>query len=220
MHWQIDPTNLGEVLACAGIARLAWLRAPDAVTGFEGARFSAADDALHGLTPSLEQSAHDGLLLCGQEVDWWQPWGLNPALKHWSGQQTPITVHRHSVEQAADAASADWPAFSAGAKGQLYVDTRAMWQAEGLGWSLNEHNDYQIAGRPWLDLLASLGLQAFRVAGSRAHGFEYHLWRPAPLPVAVAAFAGHGVGTYSAGGYRAATDKSGKVTYLLPAHPL
>lgn len=33
-HWPVDPTNPGEVLACAGLAHLAWRRDPAARTGF------------------------------------------------------------------------------------------------------------------------------------------------------------------------------------------
>ncbi|NEX19070.1 hypothetical protein G3480_01875 [Thiorhodococcus mannitoliphagus] len=219
MQWTIDPTNLGEVLACAGIARLAWMRDSTAETGFEDTTFVAPDSALDTLTPSLSETA-TGLKLCGLDIDWWQPWGLNAGLKNWAGQQTALTVHRHSVQQASSRAPADWPAFSAPARGQLYVDALGMWDAQGIGWSLNEQPQHQIAGRPWLEILASLGLQAFSVAGNRHDGFVYHLWRPAPLPLAVAAFGGHGPSIYSLRGYRAPTDKSGKVTYLLSAHPL
>lgn len=219
MTWTIDPANLGEVLACAGIARLVWLRDPLGRTGFEQATFQAPTAALDGLQATLAET-DDGLLLCGHTIDWWQPWGLNQALKNWAGQQSALTVHRHSVEQAQQQPPRDWRAFSAPARGQLYVDTLGMWQAEVLGWSLNEHTQYRVAGRPWLELLASLGLQAFPVAGTRADGFTYHLWRPAPLPVAIAAFAGHGSGVYSRQGYRARTEKSGKLTFLLPAKPL
>lgn len=219
MQWPIDPTNLGEVLACAGIARLAWRADPAAVTGFEDAVFAAPDEFLEPLLPSLEETA-TGLRLCGLEVDWWQPWGLNAGIKNWSGQQTHVTVHRHSVEQARAGDPNAWRTFTAPARGQLYVDALGMWDAQGIGWSLNEQPQHRIAGRPWLEILASLGLQAFPVAGNRHDGFVYHLWRPAPLLLAVAAFGGHGAGLYSTCGYRAPTDKSGKVTYLLPALPL
>lgn len=219
MQWNLDPTNLGEVLACAGIARLAWLADPAAPTGFADTVFTAPDGVLDGLSPSLAETA-TGLLLCGLDIDWWQPWGLNVGLKNWAGQQTPLTVHRHSVQQSVAGAPAEWRTFTAPARGQLYVDALGMWDAQGIGWSLNEQPQHQIAGRPWLEILASLGLQTFPVTGDRNAGFLYHLWHPAPLPLAVAAFSGHGPGLYSEQGYRAPTEKSGKVTYLLPARPL
>jgi hypothetical protein len=212
MQWQIDPTNLGEVLACAGIARLSGA----APTGFDGNTFRAPDDALAALEPSLAPTEY-GLALCGHDIDWWQPWGLNKVMKNWSGQQTPQTVHQESVRLAEGVSPADWRHYTAPSRGQLYVDALATWDAQTVGWSLNEQKPHQIAGRPWLEILASLGLQAFPVPGSRRDGFTYRLWRPLPLIGAVAAFTGHGPGIYSSQAYRAPTAKSGQVTYLRPA---
>jgi len=215
MRWEIDPSNLGEVLACAGIARLS----NPAQTGFDGTTFVCADGVLDDLDPSVTETSH-GLRLCGYDLDWWQPWGLNPGLKNWSGRQTPFTAHRESADRAQGVSARDWRTYTAPARGQLYVDTLATWDARSVGWSLNEQPQHQVAGRPWLELLASIGLQAFPVAGRRAEGFVYHLWNPLPLAAAMAAFAGYGPGIYSSQGYRAPTAKSGQVTYLLTATPL
>lgn len=220
MHWTIDPTNLGEVLACAGLARLAWRADPAAVTGFEDTTFIAPDSVLDNLSPSLAETAM-GLQLCGLDIDWWQPWGLNAGLKNWAGGSNAVSVHRQSVEQANQGSPADWRTVITPMKGQLYIDALSMWDAQGIGWSLYEQrHQHHIAGRPWLEILASLGLQAFPVTGNRHDGFVYHLWRQAPLPLAVAAFNGNGAGLYSSEGYRAPTKKSGKVTYLASAHSL
>ena len=208
---KVDPTNLGEVLACAGIARLL---GPLAQTGFEGDEFICPP--LDQLTPSLAVTRH-GLRLCGHSIDWWQPWSLNPGLKFWAGRQTVETVHRSAV-QAATGSVHDWLTVTAGLQGRLGVDARAGWDAVSLGWSLDDQAQHQIAGRPWLEILASFGLQAFPVAGDKRDGYRYHTWRYSHLPTAVAAFSGYGL--YSGPGYCARTAKNGSNTYLLPAQPI
>jgi CRISPR-associated protein Csx14 len=219
-HWPIDPTNPGEVLACCGIAHLAWIADRTAVTGFTqdgGWRFQAPDgvlDAVPALAPTLTAT---GLTLCGLSLDWWQPWGLNPDLKTWAGQQTALSVHGNLAEAAADSAATDWQTCNATTTGRLNLDIHGTWNALAIGWSLNEHKDRQMLCRPWLELLASLGLQAFPVGGGRRDGFRYHLWRPLPLAAAVAAFQGDGPGVYALRGFTAKTGKLGSNTMLLKA---
>lgn len=219
-QWTIDPTNPGEVLACCGIAYLAWVADRTAATGFirdGGWRFQAPDGVLDGLAPARPVATADGLALGGLALDWWQPWGLNPDLKTWAGQQTALSVHRNLAEAAAARPAADWQTWSATTTGRLNLDLHGTWNALAIGWSLNEHKDREMLCRPWLELLASLGLQAFPVGGGRRGGFRYHLWRPAPLAAAVAAFQGDGPGIYALCGFVAQTGKLGSNTMLLKA---
>ena len=44
----------------------------------------------------------------GVALDWWCPWGLNPRLRLWAGQQSAWTVHRSLWTAARDCAPARW----------------------------------------------------------------------------------------------------------------
>jgi CRISPR-associated protein Csx14 len=221
-QWTVDPLNPGEILACCGIAYLAWTADRTAVTGFtqEGRwYFRAPDGVLDAIPAPAPSPTPTGLTLCGLALDWWQPWGLNPDLKTWAGQQTALSVHRNLTEAAADNPIADWQTGAATTTGRLNLDIHGTWNALAIGWSLNEHKDREMLCRPWLELLASLGLQGFPVSGGRRDGFSYHLWRPAPLAAAVAAFQGDGPGVYALRGFTCETGKLGSNTMLLRAIP-
>ena len=69
-----------------------------------------------------------------------------------------------------------WLTCAAPAAGRLYLDPAGTWDALSLGWSLKEHHTIRMSCRPWIELLASIGLQAFPVPGHRARGgFHYNL---------------------------------------------
>ena len=231
--WPIDPRNLGEVLACAGLAHLAWRADGEARTGFERdakarIRFVAPDGALPCEGPALERLAGrpcELLRFAGVELDWWCPWGLNPGLKQWSGQQTAWTVHRNVHRALGHASASQWLTHAvAVAGGRLYLDPDGTWDALSLGWSLDlqwkAHRGVRMRCRPWVELLGSVGLQAFPVAGSRASGFPYTLWRRAPLSGAVAAFAGAFSPAYALERFHVATARHGSNTVLRRATPL
>ena len=94
--WPVDPANPGEVLACAGLAHLAWCADRAAATGFVRARGAGLRFVAPEATPLPEGApAHERLRLAGLTLDWWCPWGLNPRMKGWSGQQSAWTVHRN-----------------------------------------------------------------------------------------------------------------------------
>ena len=223
MEWRIDPTNPAEVLACAGVAHLAWRGDPNARTGFvarrEGVRFTAPEVAELSRPLALEAMEGDAVRLGGVVLDWWRPWGLNPGVKTWSGRQTAWTVHRSLGEAAGRSAPGGWLTFTAPARGRLGLDPCGTWDTQRLGWSLNEHPELRMCCRPLVELLASAGLQAFplRRAGG---GYRYRLWRPAALPAAVAAFGGRGDFVHSLGGYEARADRNGRNKAFRRARPL
>ena len=225
VEWTVDARNPGEVLACAGLAHLAWREAPGSETGFVragdwGVRFVAPEVALlraRAGETALEQTPEAGseaLRLAGVTLDWWRPFGLNPALKLWAGQQSAWTVHRSLWTAASDAAPAAWLTHTAPADGRLGLDPAGTWSAQGLGFSVNAHRALRMACRPWVELLASLGLQAVPLPGHRAGGFHYNLWRRAPLAVARAAFAGPFSASHALGRYHVACARSGTNTVL------
>ena len=225
--WPVDPANPGEVLACAGVAHLAWRADPGAATGFVRARDGGVHFAAPDAAPLPEGAAawtlecvegppHERLRLAGVPLDWWCPWGLNPGLKHWSGRQSAHTVHRTLHRALGSSRASAWLRHRAPvAGGRLGLDPRSTWDALELGWSLSAHRAFRFEVRPWVELLASVGLQAFPVAGRRARGgLRYHLWRVSPLPVARAAFAGAAPGVETLAAYRAGVAKSGANTVL------
>ncbi len=223
MEWPIDPRNPGEVFACAGLAHLAWRANPESKTGFEpGERVRFITPDLSALFDRLAaasiEKAESGLRFADIELDWWKEWGLNPGLKNWAGQQTGWTVHRSLLGIARGSSPSDWLTHAAPTTGRLNVDTSGTWNALNMGWSLNEHKEFEMFCRPWVELLASIGLQAFPVEGHRSRGgFKYSLWRLTSLPGAIAAFGGYGPGVYSTGRYRSATAKAGSNTMLCVA---
>ena len=230
-EWLIDPRNPGEVLACAGIAHLAWRADGAAATGFVEAgegrvRFVAPHappplKALHGATLEPVGESRAALRLGAIALDWWRPWGLNPRLKLWAGRQSAWSVHRSLRTAAGDASPTEWLTDCAPAAGRLYIDPAGTWNARSLGFSIDAHPHLRMRARPWLELLASVGLQAFPVEGHRARGgFHFSLWRPAPLAAAVAAFAGRFSPTYALARYHVPTAKSGTNTVLRAATPV
>ena len=223
MEWRIDPTNPAEVLACGGAAHLAWRADPKARTGFvagSGGIWFTAPEVAALLRPlELEAMEGDAVLLCGLELDWWRPWGLNPGLKTWSGRQTAWTVHRSLGKAAGHSDPGEWLTFTAPARGRLGLDPSGTWDTQRLGFSLNEHREQRMCCRPFVELLASVGLQAFSLR-RLGDGYRYHLWRPAALPSAVAAFGSRRDFVHSLGGFEARTNRNGRNKVFRRARPL
>jgi len=232
-EWPIDPRNPADVLACAGIAHLAWCQDGQAMSGFEhtgdGWRFQVDGNAeniftpLETAEPAQETEDADGpLILAGLRLDWWCPWGLNADLKTWAGQQTAFSVHRSLMQATAGSSSTAWRTHEATAGGRLYVDVLGSWTSLKTGWSINEHTHVKMLARPWAELLASIGLQAFPMRGGKRAGVcRYSLWAPAPLTGAIAASAGYGSRIYALATYEASTTgRSGSNTVLGPGEPV
>ena len=219
--WPVDAANPGEVLACAGLAHLAGRRDPAARTGFRV--LAGGEVRFEAPAPpralALERLGPEGLRLGGVELDWWRAWGLNPAVRTWSGRQSAWTVHRALGAAAQGADLLDWPTFSAPARARLHLDPAGSWDALGLGFSANEHRRVPVCCRPLVELLASLGLQAFAVRRA-GDGFSYRLWTEAALPGAVAAFSGEGRFVHALGAFAVRTGRTGRNTTLRRASPL
>ena len=130
-------------------------------------------------------------------------------------------MHRNLHRALGGSSSSEWLVHSASAAGgRLCLDPSSSWDTLELGWSLNAHRSVRMHVRPWVELLASLGLQAFAVPGHRARGgFLYRLWRPAPLTVAHAAFAARAPTVETLAAYRVRAAKSGANTVLRRARP-
>lgn len=234
MKWVIDPRNPGEVFACAGLAHLAWREDRTAETGFVNERgdyrhrFSVPDLSVpfDRLAKASLEKMGEGLAFAGVELDWWEEWGLNSELKIWAGNQKALTIHENLLSAIGDSKPSDWLKHRAtpNVKGKperraiFNVDMDCTWNALEMGFSLDKQKIKMLC-RPWVGLLASVGLQAFPVEGSKEDGFRYRLWRPSCMAVAIAAFGGHGPGVYSTDGFVSKTGKSGQNTALRAAGP-
>lgn len=210
MKIPIDPANPGEVLACCGMAALAAQEDPLAITGFDGETFQYPDIRLHVIQVEDTKDRVGNV-----DLDWWEPWGLNPDMDLWAGNQSSRTILRNlkvANEAVGKGQNEPWINVRAPAKSRLGVDPENSWNALTMGWSLNEHKDQQMSCRPRVELLAFIGLQFFALGGNRKDGFTYSLWKPVMFPIARLAFTGHG--RFVASSYTAATDKSGKNTIL------
>ena len=226
MELSVDPRNPGEVLACCGLAVLAASKDPSTITGFsrhgDGVRFSCPEMRIADVAGYSPEETPDGdVILRGSRVlgevrevhlDWWQPWGLNPEMKLWAGQQRAFTIASNLLLCAPSGLNQDWRRYEARTTGRLGVDPQGTWSALELGWSINEHKAVQMLCRPFVELLALVGLQEFKLRGDRRGGFVFALWRPAPYLIARLAFGGHGRHVLQR--LRATTAKSGSYTCL------
>ena len=224
-RFPVDPTNPGEILACAAITRLA-----EEETGPNDCGFVQSDARWYFEAPlpratltrllETEPREEDGAVwLDDQRLDWFQhPYGLNTGFKFWAGQQSARSVLTNLVEAARTGDPADWLTHEAPTTGRLGVDPQGTWNSLGLGWSVNEHTRLKYLCRPYVELLAFLGLQHFPVQGDRGEGFRYHLWQPAPA--LIARFAIAGASRYSLQGWRTEIAGAGSNRFLKPAHPL
>ena len=235
MKWIIDPRNPGEVFACAGLAHLAWREDRTAETGFVNERgdyrhrFSVPDLSVpfDRLAKASLEKMGEGLAFAGVELDWWEEWGLNSELKIWAGNQKALTIHENLFSAIGDSKPSDWLEHRAPPnvkgktkrRGIFNVDTDCAQSTLEMGFSPNEHGIKMLC-RPWVGLLASIGLQAFSVRGSKKDRFRYWLWRPSAMAVAIAAFNGYGPSVYSTRGYISTTRKSGENTILSVAFPV
>ena len=208
---QIDPANPGEVLACCGLAVLASRRSPDAVTGFQRkaghAVFASPDVDVATLTTEAGTTT-TAVGIGGVALDWWEAWGMNPEMKLWAGQKSARTIVRNLGAATEKGMNERWLEFAVPMSGRLDVDPQGTWNALDLGWSVNEHDEAAMLCRPFVELLAMVGLQEFHLSGSKADGFEYGLWRAAPYLVARTAFRGHGHHVVARCGMR--TGRNGK----------
>lgn len=223
-RFSIDPCNPGEVLACAGLAALVARTEPGATTRFKrsgrGWVFELAfpEQKIASLS-DLEAGDDDSLLLGDIRLDWWQRgYGLNQPFKFWAGQQTAKSVVTNLLTAARDGHPRDWLDFQAPTTGRLGVDPQGSWSALELGWSPNEHKDIQYLCRPFVELLAFVGLQHFPVQGQRDTGFRYSLWPDVPLQLAVLAFAGSSI--HSLGCWQTQIGSAGSNKILKTALPV
>lgn len=221
-QFPVEPTNPGEVLACAALGWFADGAESGQDSGFihEGGHWQFRTAFPYKTVAELiaedPREDDDAVWLGGLRLDWWQPeYGLNQPFKFWAGQQSARSVLTNLVQAARGGDPGEWLGYRAPTTGRLGVDPEGTWDSLGLGWSVNEHNGLQYLCRPFVELLAFLALQYFPVQGSRDQGFSYHLWRPAPGTVMPLAFAG--ASRFSLSAWRTAIAGSGSNKYLQPA---
>ena len=177
-------SNPGEVLAVCGLFVLATRQDRSATLAWtdSGAVIDTEQtlDVLLQLvvdsTPVLENSGtgqEPKQVALGQiTLDWW----INkaPRSKFWAGRVTAASLIPKLHLACKDAGVGNWRVSVA--CDQTYgIDPYAVWTAIDLGWSPNKQ-DANIAARPWVELLAIIGVQGFSpVITSRQ--LHYELWQ-------------------------------------------
>jgi len=195
---EIDATNPGEVLACAGIAALAERDDPYARTGFERTnrpnmyRFHYPGSSLSHVKPEndhLEVSDQGGSIRIGDfYLDWWnEDYEYGPQLKLWAGKMTPSSIAWNLAKACSAGTTEDWSALRAqlpaDKQGHFEVDPTSCWDGLRMGWSLNVHK-HVMPIRPYVELLAFIAIQYFPIPGNKGHAFRYSLWSPVPATLA------------------------------------
>ncbi len=207
----LDPCNPGQFYACCGLVELAELSGACTLSHFEindhlprRAEFvvqSTSPVSLAALLDDLREADYKALsrpvigssekdsiapieaTIFGSSriLDWWLDafWEKATSLKCWAGQVTS----RALFEKLPRLLSAGDDPFQNAAltTTRFGIDPRSAWVALDLGYSPNEQGQ-ESRTYPAVEMLAALGLQGFRPAGSRKLGYSYALWRNA-LPM-------------------------------------
>ena len=177
-------SNPGEVLAVCGLFVLATRQDRKATLAWTDS--GAVIDTEQTLDELL-QSVIDAPPACnssgvGQEpaqitlgnvtLDWWTT--KAPRSKFWAGRVTAASLIPKLHNACQTLGIADWRASTA-CDQTCGIDPFAVWTALDLGWSPN-NQDANIAARPWIELLAIIGVQGFSpvIASRQLH---YHLWQ-------------------------------------------
>lgn len=122
-------------------------------------------------------------------LDWWLDEFHNATtdLKCWAGQvKSKTLLEELLLLLPEDANPNELLLAQAMSKSKFGIDPRSAWNALDFGFSPNEHNK-DAATYPAVEVLGSLGLQAFRPRPER-RVIKYHLWWE-DLPADVAALA-------------------------------
>lgn len=215
---QFDPWNAAQFYACCGLIELAEISGNPTssrfivdgrhprhaefiletetevnlqviVDGLRQAEYRPFDGDGSKNPPAKDSIAPVSVIIFDQKfvLDWWLDEFRYKAtsLKCWAGQVTTQKL----FSELPKLLPTEEPSFDAEAftSTRFGIDPRSAWVALDLGYSPNEQGQ-ESETYPMVELLAAFGLQGFRPSGSRANGFEYHLWTW-PLPCAVARLA-------------------------------
>lgn len=201
-HVIIDPTNVGEVMACIGILRIAddfdkksvcmfvptigqsvmfVLRSSCSIDEYVNSLILADFQVVEHEIPSISP-----IILNINKRQFYLNWWLNynetesSCLKLWSGQGSPYNIFSKLLESAVlDGGFIDYHVPLSGSR--FGFDYRSAWTALDLGYSPNNENE-KTSVRVLVELLCAVGLQEYVYAfnlrdnGKRAREIEYRLW--------------------------------------------
>lgn len=228
---------------CGDETRLGWEGGHFVIGGVDGERVGQALQLLQGARVQLDEHATAGRA----QDDSYPPLqlvladGSVIALNHWlderlldysgwklgAGRTSAITTLESVVRSCAKLrAMADFEPASLFAVGgdrvaadasKFRFDAATSWSARDAGFSLNEDDAFK-STRPWVELLAALGLQRFFVPPADAVP-GYYTWRGL-LPPTLALVAAKGLLPESAQGFRPVIEASGKMKDVFTSQPL
>lgn len=180
----LNLSNPGEVLAVCGLFVLATRQDRKATLAWtDNGAVIATDQTLEALLQNVVNTSVEfndngvgqepaKIMLGTFTLDWWT--SKAPRSKFWAGRVTAATLIPKLHKTCQTLGIADWRASVA--CDQTYgIDPYAVWTAIDLGWSPN-NQEVNISARPWVELLAILGVQGFTpiIASRQLH---YHLWQ-------------------------------------------
>lgn len=176
-------SNPGEVLAVCGLFVLATRQDRSATLAWtdSGAVIDTTlelADLLNTVRHSNVDTANSDKVYLGDMVlDWWVHNGYKtPRSNFWTARVKPTSLISKSHAACKDLP--DW--YSGAVCEQTYgADSYSTWTKIDIGWSPNNITKVEVSGRPWVELLCMVALQAFTPRIS-VKDFRYTLWS-APL---------------------------------------
>ena len=223
----VDSRNPGEVLAACGLFNLA-VRHGRAMGQFtEDGQFRLDTSAtLEELLAPLNRKTvivaedHSRVLLDGIALNWWKRKVLD--FKPWAGQVNPdnlcLDLLNCCEPLRGRAVQGELLSASIPMTKRLGVDPRSSWISLDIGYSPNDQGKAAIHTRPFVELLAMIGLQTFLPRQIGSH-HVYQLWLPM-LPLLSARLAFAGVKMPVPGRrYRVSISKSGSFSVFDFAEP-
>lgn len=177
-------SNPGEVLAVCGVFVLATRQNRKATLAWtDNGAVIDTDQTLDELLQSVIETLPTGdtssaaqepaqITLGNITLDWWTT--KAPHSKFWAGRVTAATLISKLYSACQTVGIVNWRASTA-CDQTCGIDPFAVWTALELGWSPNNQST-DIAARPWVELLAIIGMQGFSPVIAERY-LDYYLWQ-------------------------------------------
>jgi CRISPR-associated protein Csb3 len=223
IEFELETRNPGEVLSACGLFNLASSRGEVMAQFTPGGRFcldtpASLHELLFLLKPDLMEVADDysWVNLAGVHLNWWAREG--DKFKLWAGQVNPKNLFQEllqACEKLLDAAiDKGFMAASTPLTKRFGADPHSSWVSLDIGYSPNDQGMGSVHTRPFVEVLAMIGLQTFLPQGREKRQFVYSLWEDMlPLLPARLIFAGAPL-SMPTQSYRFSIKKRGRFSFF------